>query len=115
MKTFIKKITWLSRKSKYGIPKMEFGWGNGYVVISKEHPLYGKTHDELNEFLDIHGGITFSDYAKGIIKRKGINDDDWVIGFDTCHYDDTLENWPKEKVKEETKKLKKQIKNYEII
>ncbi len=33
----------------------------------------------------------------------------FCIGFDTAHYQDTLNLWPKEKVEEETENLKQQL------
>ena len=43
------------------------GWGNGYVFIPKEHPLHGVDYNEVYNMypdLEVHGGLTFSDYAK---------------------------------------------------
>ena len=38
------------------------GWGNGYVCIPKNHPLYGVGYsDERVSSLDVHGGVTFSE------------------------------------------------------
>jgi hypothetical protein len=71
------------------------GWGNGYVGLPKGHPCYGLHYDEINKRIDVHGGLTLSDEIMGY----------WVIGFDTCHYADTKENWPREAVLAETMKL----------
>jgi len=74
------------------------GWGNGYVGIPIWHPFYKKDYDELNEYIQIHGGLTFSDY-----------DDEenlWIIGFDTNHPMDDMKRWPYDKVLEETKYLR---------
>ena len=77
------------------------GWGNGYVALPKEHPLYemdcGEIHDKYD--INIHGGLTYS----------RMEEDKWVIGFDTVHYADNKTNWPKESVEAETKRLKEQV------
>ena len=60
MKSFIKENTWLTR----GI--IDFGWGNGYVIIPKDHPLNGKNYDEIHDLmpkLDVNGGLTFSKFT----------------------------------------------------
>jgi len=89
----VKKITWLSRDAPF-----DFGYGNGYVGVNKNHPCYGKSYDDVP--VDVHGGITYAE----------LHGDYWVFGFDTCHYTDTLEKWPYEKVLEETIYLKNQLK-----
>ena len=35
--------------------------------------------------------------------------DGWVFGFDTAHYNDSMERWPKEAVEMETENLKSQF------
>jgi len=120
MKAIIRKITWLDRRF------MEFGWGNGYVIIPKDHILHGKDYDHIN--VDIHGGLTFSDLiTKDFMKRwnedeqdensKLKNEDEgcWIIGFDTAHPGDSLINWPKEEVKKETENLLNQVLNYKEV
>jgi hypothetical protein len=89
---------------------VERGWGNGYLVLLKDHPLWGIHYDVINDshHLGAHGGWTFSQSYNKMKKQSSkfitdeshleINDDDWIIGFDTSHYDDRLDNWPKEKV-----------------
>jgi hypothetical protein len=84
------------------------GWGNGYVAVPPSHVLYKKDYDRVYYLLEgteyeinVHRGLTYSDFGDGINASKNW----WVFGFDTSHYDDNLENWPKERVIEETKKL----------
>lgn len=97
---------------------MDFGWGNGYVIIPKEHKLYGKDYDEIQQSsiptLEINGGLTFSAYAQELdwpeIPEK--DKDGWVVGFDTMHAWDTLEAWSKEKVLEEAENLKQQLEKF---
>ena len=101
--SFIKENTWL--------PGMKHGWGNGYVVIFKGHPMYGKHYDEVP--VDIHGGLTFSESVNSLIgdfpELTEEMKDGWVFGFDTAHYSDDMERWPKEAVERETENLKSQF------
>lgn len=80
----------------YGI---DHGWGNGYVHIPEGHPWFGKECEHID--VDIHGGLTFSE----------MKDDMWVIGFDTCHYMDTVSLWPKWRVQQEADNLLQQVIN----
>lgn len=94
-------------KGSYAI---ERGWGNGYLVIPKEHPLWGVHYDVINQspHLEAHGGWTFSNYYSKMKKLEDemitdgpsfkLNSNDWIIGFDTAHYDDNLMNWSKDRV-----------------
>ena len=43
MKVVIKKITWFPREN------MDFGWGNGYVLIPENNPLHRKDCDDIYE------------------------------------------------------------------
>lgn len=90
---YLRKITWLSGT--------DHGWGNGYVKIPKGHWLYGLSYDTVNEWVDVHYGLTYA------AKEEGC----WVFGFDTAHYKDTLSKWPKEAVENETIRLSQQLFN----
>lgn len=111
MKTFVIENTWLPRGSI-----IDFGWGNGYVLIPKDYPLHGKHYEEID--VDVHGGLTFSKLVdEHMVEQWKLDTEDigsWCIGFDTAHYKDTLLKWPKEKVIEETERLKKQTMDYGI-
>jgi len=109
MKTFVKENTWLNRESF-----MDFGWGNGYVVIPKGHKLHGKSYSEIHELLpnlEVNGGLTFSSSVDDLkweefpIGTEG----DWIVGFDTAHAWDTLDRWSKDAVLRETNNLKNQL------
>jgi len=108
MKTFVLPIDWL-----IGV---NTGWGNGYVIIPKDHKLYGVNYDHIN--VDVHGGLTFAQDV-GHLKNndhwkdslEGI-DEGWVVGFDTAHYQDNSINCSKEFVLAETERLKEQLMNY---
>ena len=94
------------------------GWGNGYVIIPKGHALHGVDYDNVHVLiphLEVHGGLTYSDAGKNLkdfSSKHPTSEDAWVVGFDTSHWDDTLEKWPKSRVLEETNKLKAQLEAY---
>lgn len=90
------------------------GYGNGYVLLPKEHDLWGSYYDsEEIQNLDVHGGITFSEkVTEGLLINKRFGPyldekdlDKWIIGFDTKHFEDTIEIWSKEMVEKEIIKL----------
>lgn len=97
--SFIKENTWL--------PGMKHGWGNGYVVVFNNHPMYGKGYDEVP--VDVHGGLTFFGCANDFPELTEEFEGGWVFGFDTAHYNDDMERWPKEAVERETENLKSQF------
>jgi len=88
---------------------MNFGWGNGYVVVNKYHPAYGK---EYPEGINVHGGITFSErIVDGTIGDLYVKDG-WCFGFDTGHPNDSLATCSKRYVIAETMSLAKQLEEY---
>lgn len=106
MKTIIIENTWLTR----GL--INFGWGNGYVLIPEGHPCHGKHYEKIK--VDVHGGLTFSetvndDTLKWCDQLTKEDTGSWLVGFDTCHFSDSLESWPKEKVQDEADRLMKQL------
>jgi hypothetical protein len=113
MKAFIRENTWLTRGSF-----MDFGWGNGYVVIPKGNMLHGKGRDEIHDLipmLEANGGLTFAESVDHLKPWKEIPDgydDGWVIGFDTAHSWDTLEKWSEDAVMLEAEKLKEQLEQF---
>ena len=88
----------------------------GYVNIEPNHPLNEIPYDCIN--FNVHGGITFSDYLENSYIKK------WKLGFDCAHWNDITpflnskcENPDAtyktiEYVKNQCKKLAKQIWNY---
>jgi len=90
----LRKITWLD-----GTPH---GWGNGYVKLPAGHKYYGVHYDDIP--VDVHGGLTYSE-------QEG---DYWVVGFDTAHYMDNENTWPKERVIEEAERLRDQLMQFEL-
>ena len=108
--SFVKENTWLNWDNH--IVNIKHGWGNGYVVIPKGHPAYNINYDEI--FVDVHGGLTFSNNVDSLNKEdfpELTNEMTgcWVVGFDTAHFGDNLENWPKERVIDETNGLRLQL------
>ena len=99
------------------------GWGRGYVCVNDKHPLFGKDYREL-EF-EVHGGLTFGGNLASVGYGKFIDKLDWldsmpeqpnlwwIFGFDTAHYNDTLEEWDEEAVIAETRRLAEQFRGWE--
>jgi hypothetical protein len=111
MKTHLMESHWADKRKELAI---EVGWGNGYVLIPQGHPLHGVEYDNIN--VDVHGGLTFSRLVTGdLMEAFGLELSDlgdWMVGFDTAHYQDSLEKWPKEAVQAETERLRDQLINY---
>ena len=112
MITIIRENTWSPNVSG-----LEHAWGNGYVVIPKGHLLHGVDYDEIE--VDVHYGLTFGRYAEELDwdELKDVPQkykDGWIVGFDTCHYQDTSKNWTKERVQEETNRLRRNLKKLSI-
>jgi hypothetical protein len=97
----------------------ESGWGNGYIFIPSNHPLYGKDYDDIDIY--VHGGLTFSKNFKASNFLHWIDgreyygdvtldnykefDNYWIIGFDTAHAGDNLISCSKDYVMIETDNL----------
>lgn len=98
---------------------LEVGWGNGYVLLPKDHIFYGIHYDEINQHIHVHGGLTFSSLVDEDLKNNfGLEDSDigsWIIGFDTAHYRDNLTTWPKERVQRETEALRRRLEDLQSL
>lgn len=102
----------------------EYGMYNGYVAIPPTNGLYGKDFMELDDLIDIHGGVTYARPAKDseqilddnarylLSGDSGIPSDWWIIGFDTKHAGDTLQKWTRERTVQETIDLYIQVLKY---
>jgi hypothetical protein len=80
---------------------LTMGWGNGYVAIPPSHCLHSIDYLDCEAIElppKVHGGLTYARPGDGVYAPK----DWWVFGFDTCHWNDNLDNWPKEAVEAET-------------
>ena len=108
LQMFVIENTWLPRGDLFS-----HGWGNGYVALPRSHPCYGISCEDID--VDVHGGLTLGCYTSDFHKEslpKDINKDAYIVGFDTVHYQDTIEKWPKTRVLLHTKKLKEQLESY---
>lgn len=80
---------------------------NGYVILGKNHPFDG-TRDIIGDY-DVHGGITFANKLKDFnidpYPELWAYADNWVVGFDTAHAGDNVDNWGLDKTVNETIKL----------
>lgn len=105
MKTFLRENTWIGFDA---LTKLQRGWGNGYVALPKRHPYFGLGREQINEKLDyyVHGGLTFASHSSDLDWEEVKDMDDmWIVGWDTAHFSDTMETWPKERVFLENQKL----------
>jgi len=103
-----------------------FGWGCGYVIVPAGHVAYGYCLKEsknlfvVEPVFDVHGKVTFCRLMTGRIKEKlekffsrEFPENSILIGFDTAHPGDTIENWSEEHVVEETRRLLKQVNEFD--
>jgi hypothetical protein len=101
--------TWIKRGGIF----LHSGWGNGYVVIPKDHPFHGLHYHVINHFVSVHGGLTFSEYcSKENMLQFHLDENDigkWIVGFDTGHFGDDENTWNKGAVQAETDYLLAQI------
>lgn len=121
MKWFVIENTWLRKavppEVRAAFPELyDIGWGNGYALIPQGHVLYGVPYDEIN--VDAPGGLTYgSIITEAQLEVFGLNREDlgmYCVGFDTCHYEDTLEKWPKEAVEHAAMKLAQELELIDI-
>lgn len=83
----------------------------GYVVIPKDHRMYGKLFDEIDSYVNVHGGVTYAGEQFG----------KYVVGFDCAHYEDFIPSladagmhtgqhvWTEDEVLDECKHLADQL------
>ena len=93
---------YLKEESRYG----QCGWGNGYVLISSDHPMSGVHYDHAPYF---ECELTFGgQFSTEMLELCGIDKDIakdadkyWVFGFDTMHVWNNRvknnENWVRSK------------------
>jgi hypothetical protein len=55
----------------------------GYVGLPKEHSLYGKHYNDIDN-LDVHGGLTYS--GGGTNSKYPVESNLWWLGFDCGHW-----------------------------
>jgi hypothetical protein len=81
-------------------------WFCGYVLIPENHPYVGKTWNDYL-LLNVHGGITFNDYAENFEPTANI--DGYVFGFDCNHCNDDPEIQDREYTINEVENLARQL------
>ncbi len=103
------------------IQRNTFGDWCGYVGVPAGHPCHGMNYNEVDNDVEVHGGLTFSELVHNWAKDRM-----WFFGFDCGHAFDinfisirTGMNFPemtykdKEYVTAETNKLAKQLEEME--
>lgn len=92
------------------------GWGNGYVILPKDHAFHSHDCDHINEYVKCHGDLTM---AQLDIKWVDFESDSgvepngsWVIGFDTSHRGDNKQNCSEAYVKSQLRDLCQQLEKY---
>ena len=96
-----------------------------YVKIPEDNQLYHKKYMDL-DFINCHGGLTYSDSFLPIESYKTFKNDEWYLGWDYAHIFDytafyeliglpnhPLKKWTTGEIKEECKKVIKELKDYE--
>ena len=76
-------------------------WYCGYAVIPEDHPFYGADYDDVEDDIDVHGGLTFSGDIEDV--------DGFLLGFDCAHYGDSPEVQDEEYTLKECKKMVDQL------
>jgi hypothetical protein len=67
----------------------------GYAAVPPGHPLHGLGYDHIEDEIDVHGGLTYSDRCMTSgpvchVPEPGEPDDVWWFGFDCGHYQDLI-------------------------
>lgn len=63
----------------------------GYVALPPSHPYFEKSYDDIDEDLEVHGGLTYNSHCQGDICHKPKTDESdnvWWLGFDCAHFGD---------------------------
>ena len=76
-------------------------WYCGYAVIPEDHQFYGLDYEEVEEDIDVHGGLTFSGEFEDV--------DGFLLGFDCNHAWDDPGVQDEEYTLSECKKLVDQL------
>jgi hypothetical protein len=96
------KIQWVDETTNLDclIVRGPLGALCGYVGVPSNHDLYQVYYGDIPEYLDVHGGVNFSnscqphgtDPSQGIchIPEPGRSDHVWWLGFDCSHCQDYL-------------------------
>jgi hypothetical protein len=82
------------------LPEDSCGWGNGYVVLPPNHEFHGKFYDDIMSSIDACEELTYS---------KADGNGNWVVGWDSAHLHQTMENYPMSVVLSQTQLLERQL------
>lgn len=90
--------------NRFNIPSpLQTQWYTGYTIVQKEHPLFKKEYAELEDHIDVHGGVNFADhphFGEWVDKSQL-----WAFGWDSMHG----VRFNQYEAKYETEKLARQI------
>lgn len=100
--------------------RQSMGFWCGYVGVPKDHPLFLTEYEEIECDIDVHGGLTFSDYLSNEVVLTTWENyhqsdhylDAWFFGFDCSHIDDLvpLSPFPRGGVYRDAEYVQKQCK-----
>lgn len=93
----------------------EFGMGDyycGYVGVPPSHPLYQINYMQVDDDVDVNGGLTYSRMADSWRTTKDEFKDYWFFGFDCAHYWNEDNPCSFEDVEADCERLALALKNY---
>ena len=70
------------------VAMMDMGHRCGYVGVPKPHKYYGKNYRRIADYIDCHGGLT---YSGGRNYPLADRDDLWWFGWDYAHLYDGID------------------------
>lgn len=109
MRWFIKQMDLFILEGEKIQRNLNLGWGNGYVILDKNHPWYRIGYKEIP--VEVHGGLAYGAVIdKGMIHawKEDLSEEDegkYLIGFNTAHYGDNQDNCNREYVEEQAVEL----------
>jgi len=87
------KLNFIYKNLDCMIVRNSLGSWCGYVGVNNTHPLYGLNYSSIEQDLNVHGGLTYSDKCTGSVchtPEPGRTDDIWWLGFDCAHSGDLV-------------------------
>lgn len=93
------KVQWSHEKTGLACMIRRGPMGNwcGYVGVDETHPYHGRGYHEVEEVLEVHGGLTYAaacdgDEDRGICHVPGPGEPEplWWFGFDCGHAGDLI-------------------------
>ena len=73
----VRKLSFEPWEMSTSLYQMNDHWYCGYAALPKENLCYGIDYTQLEPFISVHGGLTFSGELKEV--------DGYLIGFDCNH------------------------------